>query len=200
MASMNDELLTLYQSDRQEHASQAKVNTPEYRAMRARDIQRRERVLEVMARSESFSAEDYYHAACIMNHGDGPEDAEHAHTYALRSSELGHRPARWRAAASYDRWLMYQVKPQKYGTNYIYDGQQDRLWNVDPSTSDEERAAWDVPPLAEQLRKAEEANRHKTPMTEEQLREFQANAPDWYKNILSKWRAEADNSNDTPNQ
>ncbi len=31
-----------------------------------------------------------------------------------------------------------------------------RLWDVDPSTTDEERAAWDVPPLAEALRQAEE--------------------------------------------
>jgi N-acetylmuramoyl-L-alanine amidase len=23
---------------------------------------------------------------------------------------------------------MYQGKPQKYGTNYVYDGRQDRLW------------------------------------------------------------------------
>jgi hypothetical protein len=86
--------------------------------MRARDLQRRERVLEVMAQSESFSAEDYYHAACIMNHGDSPQDAEHAHTYALRSSELGHRPA---------RWLMYQGKPQKYGMNYTPIGHKLRI-------------------------------------------------------------------------
>jgi len=200
MASMNDELLSLYQSDRQEHANQAKVNTPEYRAMRARDLQRRDRVLEVMAQSESFSAEGYYHAACIMNHGDSPEDAEYAHTLALRSSELGHRPARWLAAASYDRWLMYQGKPQKYGTNYIYDGTQDRLWDVDPSTTDQERATWDVPPLAEQLRKAEEANRHKTPMAEKELREFRANAPDWFKAILKKWSNEADTASQNSEQ
>jgi hypothetical protein len=185
-SDMNDELQSLYKQDRHEHANQAKVNTAEYKAMRARDFQRRERVLEIVAHSVSLDAEDFFHAASIMNHGDTPEDAEHAHTLALRSSELGHRPARWLAAASYDRWLMYQGKPQKYGTNYIYDGRQDRLWDVDPSTTDAERAEWDVPPLTEQLRKAEEANHNKLPMTEMELREFLANAPDWLKKILKK--------------
>jgi hypothetical protein len=192
--TMNAELFSLYNADRQEHASQAKVNTPEYKAMRTRDFQRRERVREIVTQNESLSAEDYFHAAWVMNHGDTQEDAQHAHSLALRSSELGHRPARWLAAASYDRWLLYQGKPQKYGTNYIYDGNQDRLWDVDPSTTDADRAAWDVPPLAEQLRKAEQANRHRTPMSETERKEFEANAPAWLKEILKKWRAEADSS------
>lgn len=187
---MNQELLSLYQADKQEHINQPKVNTAEYKAMRFRDLQRRERVMELVTANELNTAEDYYHAACIMNHGDTPDDAKQAHLLALRSSEMGYRPARWLAAASYDRWQMYQGKPQKYGTNYVYDGYKDRLWDVDPNTTDEERAEWDVPPLVEQLRKAEEANRHKTPMSEEELREFQANAPEWLKETLKKWRSE----------
>ncbi len=121
-----------------------------------------------------------------MNHGDTPEDARNAHLLALRSAELGYRPARWLAAASFDRWQMYEGKPQKYGTNYVYDGRGDRLWDVDLQTTDEERAAWDVPPLAEQLRKAEEANKHQVPLSEEQLREYKANAPEWFTKIM-KW-------------
>jgi hypothetical protein len=187
---MNKELLSLYEADRHEHANQAKVNTPEYKAMRNRDLQRRQRVMELVTADALHAAEDYFHPAWIMNHGDTPEDAENSHKLARRSSELGHRPARWLAAASYDRWQMYQGKLQKYGTNYIYDGIKDRLWDVDPSTTDEERAEWDVPPLAVQIRKAEEANRHKVPMSEMELKEFQANAPDWFKKILEKWRKE----------
>ena len=67
---------------------------------------------------------------------------------------------------------------------------------MDQSTTDEERAAWDVPPLAEQLRKAEEANRHKVPMSENELKEFEANAPEWFKEILKKWRAQQTNPED----
>jgi hypothetical protein len=114
---MNDELADLYQADKQERVNQPRVNTPEYRAMRPRDLQRRGRVLAIAAENELQTGEDYYYAAQIMNHGDTIENARNAYVFALRSSELGYRPARWLAAASYDRWQMYQGKPQKYGTN-----------------------------------------------------------------------------------
>lgn len=188
---MNDELLSLYEADRQERVDQPRATTPEYLAMRARDLARRERVLALIAAHELATAEDYYRAAQIMNHGDVAEDARIAHTLALRAAELGSPPARWLAAASYDRWQMYQGKPQKYGTNYVYDGRKDRLWDVDPQTTDAERAAWDVPPLAEQLRKAEEANRQQVPLSEEALRAFEANAPAWLQAALRRWREES---------
>lgn len=190
---MNNELAALYETDKQERIDQPGVNTTEYKAMRARDLERRERVMELFTANELHTSEDYYHAAHIMNHGDTPEDAENAHRLALRSSELGYHPARWLAAASYDRWQMYQGKPQKYGTNYVYDGRIDRLWDVDPTTTDEERAEWNVPPLTEQLRKAQDANQHKPPMSASELKEFQANAPEWLKQALEKWRAEQNN-------
>jgi hypothetical protein len=187
---MNEELLSLYEADRQERVNQPRVGTPEYLLMRARDLKRRERVMELVEDNQLRAGEDFYHAAWIMNHGDTPNDARHAHLLSLLAHKSGYRPARWLAAASLDRWLMYQGKPQKYGTNYLFDGQRDRLWDVDPQTTDEERAEWDVPPLAEQLRKAEEANRHKTPLTPDELREYEAIAPTWFKEILKRWRAQ----------
>ncbi|HZJ23898.1 MAG TPA: hypothetical protein VFD54_11350 [Anaerolineales bacterium] len=190
MIPMNNELASLYEADKQEHINQPKANTAEYTAMRIRDLERRERVMELVTANKLHTSEDYYHAAHIMNHGDTADDARNAHMLALQSTELGHRPARWLAAASYDRWQMYQGKPQKYGTNYVYDGIRDRLWDVDPKTADEERAEWDVPPLAEQLRKAQEANRYKTAMSDSELKEFEANAPEWLRQALNRWRAE----------
>ena len=186
---MNDELRSLYEADRQERINQPKGNTAEYKSMRARDLVRCELVIKIIEADELHTAEDYYRAAQILNHGDTADDARNAHRLALRASELGYRPARWLAAASDDRWQMYQGKPQKYGTNYVFDGRKDRLWDVVPNTTDEERGNWDVPPLAEQLRKAEEANRYKSPMSENELREFEANAPKWLKQALKKWRA-----------
>ena len=172
---MNDELNSLSEADKQEHIDQPRANTAEYKAMRARDMARRERVITIIEADEMHTAEDYYHAAHIMNHGDTADDARNARWLAFRSSELGYRPARWLAAASYDRWQMVQCKPQKYGTNYVYDGWGDRLW--------------DVPPLAEQLRKAWEASQRRTPLSQNELREFEANAPEWLKQALNRWRA-----------
>src|ERR1051325_8065615 len=100
---MNEELVTLYEDDRQERVNQPKVKTPAYHAMRARDLQRRQRVMEIAAANGLYAAEDYFDASSIMNHGDTPEDAQNSHALALHASELGFRPARWLAAAAYDR-------------------------------------------------------------------------------------------------
>ncbi len=177
---MNSELLELYQADKRERIDQPQRGTPEYKVLRERDRQRRERVMEIVAGTEPDSPEDLYHAAWIMNHGDTPADAWNAHTLAKCSAELGYRPARWLSAATYDRWLMYQGEPQKYGTQYVSDGKRQRLWDVETATTDEERAEWDVPPLAEQLRKAEEASRYpQLPIGED--------APQWLKDALVRW-------------
>jgi len=150
--------------------------------MRRRDQERRRSVLQLLADGSLQNGEDFFHAAWIMNHGDTPDDAWQSHTLALQAAELGHRPARWLSAASYDRWCMYQGRPQKYGTQYVSDGQRQRLWDVLADTTDEQRAAWDVPPLAEQLRKAEEATRR-----EPHQQKITRDAPSWLKDAMARW-------------
>jgi hypothetical protein len=87
-----------------------------------------------------------------------------------RGAELGHPNCRWLAAAAYDRWLMNQGKPQKYGTQYISSGDEPyRLGDFDPTTTDEERAAWNVPSLAEALKQAEELTRRREELREQGL-------------------------------
>jgi hypothetical protein len=63
------------------------------------------------------------------------------------------------AAAAKDRFLMHSGKPQLYGTQFVLEGETWVLYEVDPSITDEERARWGVPPLAEARRSAEEMNR-----------------------------------------
>jgi hypothetical protein len=46
--------------------------------------------------------------------------------------------------------------PQKYGTQYRSVNGRWVLHEVDPTTTDEERARWDVRPLAEALRRADQ--------------------------------------------
>ena len=181
---MNLEIQQMYDMDLHEHAQGNRVGTAEYRAMRARDQQRRARIRELMAADQLHVAADYFHAARIFQHGDTPEDAWNAHQLALRAVALGELRARWYVAAAYDRWLMYQGKPQKYGTNYVPDGRRQRLWDTDPATTDAERAAWDVPPLAEQIRKAEEATRLDPPTP------IGDDAPQWLKDAIVRWKQE----------
>ena len=88
----------------------------------------------------------------LLQHGSALEDYWRAHELAKASADGGYAPARWIAAAAYDRWLMHQGEPQRFGTQYFsMAGGPLRLWEVDPATTDDERARWDVPPLHDAL-------------------------------------------------
>jgi hypothetical protein len=131
------------------------------------DSRRRRRLRRLMQSGALQAGEDYYHAAMLLQHSPRARDYWQAHQLAERAVELGHRPARWLVAASLDRWLLAQGRPQKYGTQYIpadrprwvwwvwWGVRRVRLWDVDPSTTDEERRTFGVPPLAEARAQAE---------------------------------------------
>lgn len=158
---MKCELLSLFGADQ---ADRRGAPSPDAIAgLLERDRARRARVEALVASGALTAPEDYVHAAMIFQHGERPEDYRQAHELALKAVELGHRQARWLAAAAYDRWLMRQDKTQKYGTQYVPDGDRWKLWEVDPATTDAERAEWGVPPLAVALRQAEQMSAPGTP-------------------------------------
>lgn len=181
---MSSELQDLFQADQDERKHHPAYGTPEYLLLRERDAGRRRR-LEIIVESGGLQEpEDYYHAAWILNHGESVEEIWQAHTLAKEAVKLGFSRARWLAAATYDRWLMYQGRPQKYGTQIVPDGERQRVWDVDPKTSDLERAEWDVPTLAEMLKRAEEITRDE-PMPPME------SAPQWLKEAILRWNAES---------
>jgi TPR repeat protein len=134
-----------------------------------RDRERRRRVAELLDAGEARDGVDFFNAALIFQHGETLEEYEQAHTLARRAADLGHRPGRALAAAAYDRWLMRQGKRQKYGTQFLPGGDQWTLWPVDPSTTDAERVAWDVPPPEEARRRLEEAYGPPPPLDRDRL-------------------------------
>ncbi|GIH59440.1 hypothetical protein [Microbispora siamensis] len=123
-----------------------------------RDLARRRRAMELLALGRVRSPRDYYHLAMVLQHSGLLEHYHLGFELARRSAAAGFRPARWLAAAALDRWLLHRGLPQRYGTQYVDTGGRWRLYRVDPATTDEERIAWDVPPLADALRRAEEMN------------------------------------------
>jgi|GEM_PF-701469 len=150
----NEELRRIHDEDQADRRGQVHPD------IWARDRARRGRVEELFAAGAIRTAEDHLHAALVFQHGDRLEHYWQAHELAMRAVELGHGPpARWLAAASYDRWLMHQGLPQKFGTQYRMAGARYVLHEVDPLTSDADRARWDVPPLAQAEAIAEELNR-----------------------------------------
>lgn len=180
---MNSELQTLFREDQDERANHPDYGTPEYWSLRERDAARRQQLQGMIASGGLETPEDSYHAAWILNHGESLEEIWQAHILAKTAAESGLRPAKWLAAATYDRWLMYQGKPQKYGTQIVPDGKRQRVWDVESATSDTERAEWDVPPLAEMDRRAEEVTRNEPmpPMDD---------APQWLKDAIVRWNAD----------
>jgi hypothetical protein len=154
---VNEELSALYQQD------QADRRDGLVEGVETRDERRRRRVEELLAAGALSDADDCYHAAMIFQHGSRREHYAHARALAERAVELGHRRAAWLAAAAYDRWLVVGGLLQRYGTQYRADGDRWVLCDVDPATTDRERADWDVPPLAEALRRAEEMSRRNPP-------------------------------------
>src|SRR5262245_5201520 len=139
---MNDELRTIFEQDQADRQGELHPEVGQ------RDRARRARVEELIAADELQTPEDYFHAAMVFQHGERLEHFLRAHELALKAAELGDpQPARWLAAPAYDRWLIYQGQRQKYGTQYIAEDGCWKLWDTDPTTTDEERAAWDVPSL-----------------------------------------------------
>lgn len=128
-----------------------------------RDEERLKRVEVLLAEGAVLTGEDHYAAAMIFQHGRTRENHWQAHELALLGMKLGYEPARWLAAAAYDRWLSDAGLPQKFGTQYRSEGGSWSLLPVDPSTTDEERARWDVPPIAAARARAEEMTRRSPP-------------------------------------
>jgi hypothetical protein len=189
---MNQELHDMFVADQEERNNHPAYDTPEYWQLRERDAARRQRVQELIAQGLLTEPDDYFHAALIFQHGETLEDIWQAHELARKAAEMGatqamgYKDSRWLAAAALDRWLMYQGKPQKYGTQFVPDGKGWRLWDVDPGTTDAERAANHVPSLQEQLKQAERFTREDPHAGRIEMDK----APDWLKEALERWAQE----------
>ena len=95
---------------------------------------------------------DYWHAAFIFQHGDGPRDYLLAHTLAVTSVAQGYAKAGWIAAATLDRYLGTIGQPQIYGTQYLSKPGNETTQEPYDRTllTDQQRQAVKVPTLAEQ--------------------------------------------------
>ncbi len=155
---MNDELRRLYEEEREDTRGYERGES--FLATQARRALLQHRLNALP--NYLTKAEDFFHAAFLMQHGEELGHWWKAHELAHKAAELGEQKARYLVAASLDRWLMRQGRPQKYGTNGIWDGRLGRwrVWDYNPTTTDEERVQWAVPPLAELLSRIEYMNQN----------------------------------------
>ena len=85
-----------------------------------RDAERLKRTKEIAAAGGLKTADDYFRAALVFQHSSETADYQQAHQWCLKAVELDPDlpDARWLAAATEDRYLMNQGKPQRYGTQF----------------------------------------------------------------------------------
>jgi hypothetical protein len=115
------------------------------------DKERLKRTIELHVLGKIISAEDNFHAALIMQHGQKSEDYKLAHQFALKVVELksNYQHAKWLTCATEDRYLRSLGKPQVWGTQRKIG---DNGWTLEPFDrnvkSDKQRTEHGVPVLA----------------------------------------------------
>lgn len=122
--------------------------------------ERADSVREVVEKSGLSTAEDTFKAAVILVDTTRIPDLDMAETLARRSADLGEPRALRVVAEAVDKRAMLQGKPQKYGTQYVFDWVLDswRLHPIELATTDADRAAMGVPTYAELLAREDAMN------------------------------------------
>lgn len=158
LATVNAELYHMMQQDQADRMTE----DIDWDTVVAHDRMHRTRVRQLLDSGLVRTADDYFHAAMIFQHGEDSTAYRFAHHLATKAVELDstHNSARWLAAASWDRYLWSMGKSQWYGTQSILILGK---WTLEPldrnAVTDEERAKWRVPPLAESLRRIKLQNK-----------------------------------------
>lgn len=124
-----------------------------------RGKQRRVRVATIYAQGMVVSAADHYHAALVMLYGEEIAHWELARSLARQAVKLGDSRAWSIIAAAWDRVLLEQGEPQRFGTQFVRENGRLTLGRVDPQVTDAERAFYGVPPLWVQRQSAEQIQR-----------------------------------------
>lgn len=106
------------------------------------------------------SADDFLWASAALVTSDSTKDLDLARELALMAAELGDKRGFTVQAEAADKLLVAQARPQRYGTQYIFEPvhQRWKLYPVDTLTSDIERRSMGIPSLAELLKNVEDLN------------------------------------------
>ena len=153
---MNCRLRKIFEEDQRDRRKNIDWNNRKAVAnLIQQDTKRRTKVEKLLRCGEVTSAVDYYHAAIIFHHALESDYHLKAHQLAKKAVRLGY-PYRWIVAATWDRYCLRSgSKFQKYGTQFFWDekNRKTRLYPIDPSTTDNERKNFNVPPLAQILKR-----------------------------------------------
>jgi hypothetical protein len=156
LAADSARLIELKEADQ---ADRLRTGAPiDWTAVRPRDAQRRTEVLALLKSGAIRTGLDYSNAALIFQHGDSEDDIRIAFSMATLALQMdpGSELAKFLTAASWDRILMREGKPQWYATQYRRtDSGALELYPVDETAvTDAQRRALGLPSLEEARAKA----------------------------------------------
>ncbi len=138
----NEALQQMYEEDQQDRAGWAQLSDEQRDAVFARDRTRRTQVADILAAGGARTADDYYHAAMVFQHGEDSTDYLNAHQATRQALALDstHAMAGWLSAATWDRYQLAVGKPQWYGTQYLTQNGLTTLQPIDTTrVTDQER-------------------------------------------------------------
>lgn len=125
----------------------------------ASDWIRVNKVRRIVAADLLATADDYAHAAQILQHGSTANDYLQAHELSLTAHESGRADMLRHSALAEDRYLIATGQPQKYGSQFVCKpGTGWKLEPVNPTITDEDRANVNIEPLSTMESKMDELN------------------------------------------
>lgn len=145
----------------------------DWKVLSEQDRARRDKVRAMLAAGAIVTAEDFYNAAMIMQHGEVPDDYRLAYSLASISKTIDadstsftpvYKTAKWLTAAAWDRLMMNLKKPQWYGTQFMkpYGASLWQFYQLDENAvTDEERMALGVMSKAQAQQKLADMNKAK---------------------------------------
>lgn len=147
----------------------------DYKIIIKNDRKRRELANVFLKIKEKLTMEEVYYAAMFFHHSISKNDIKKARNLALLNIKHGEllkkenkwvEKSKWLFAATTDRLLIREGKPQKYGTQFrqkTADSPRE-LFDYDKSTTDKERKALFVPTLKQTLRNLKKMDKEQQKM------------------------------------
>ena len=132
------------QSDRHFVTSPQEID---WERINKRDAERQQRVRELLLADQVHTARDFDNAALIMQHGNKPSDFLLAHELAAIAAFKGNFGSL--PALAQDRWLDSIGKPQRWGSQFDWDGNVKPMHEAGAVITDQMRQDLLLPTAAE---------------------------------------------------
>jgi hypothetical protein len=151
-ATANQELQKLEEADQADRTPGS--NKIDWDVVGKHDLARQARAAEILKAGDVRTADDYFNAALIFQHGDAVEDTELALALATTAVRIDstNKDARMLTAQAWDRILVKRGKPQWYGTQFFKDKASGK-WEMSPTdptaVTEAQREAMGIPTIAE---------------------------------------------------